>query len=150
LATETMFLKLPGVAGGVKGGTYASQLACDSVTWAIGGLCDLHGSAVDPTKVCYTKIFVGDLTVSRKMCVGTPDLLKIFKTKKVFATADLTVVLSPDLKLEYKLTNVAIPQYSQRVADAIPTESFVLHFGEVAMTYGTASFDILAHTVTGS
>jgi type VI protein secretion system component Hcp len=145
-----MFLKLPAVTGGVKGGSYAGELACDSLTWAIGGLCDLHGSAVDPTKVCYTKVFVGDVTVSRKMCVGTPDLLKIFKTKKVFATATITVVLSPDLKLTYTLTNVAIPQYSQRVADDIPTESFVLHFGEIQMMYGTANFDILAHTVTGA
>jgi type VI protein secretion system component Hcp len=149
-ATEVIFLKVAGVTGGVAAGPYKQQLACDSITWSMGGVTDLHAGAVELTKDCYTKVFVGDVSVQRKMCIGSPSLLAIFKTRKAYATADITVVLNSQSTLTYSLESVSIPQYTQSVSGQQPMESFILHFAHVIMKYETAQFDIAAYTPTGA
>src|SRR6201999_868718 len=73
--TETMFLQLPGITGGAQDPKFKNQMAVDSLTWSIGGITDLHASASQLTQQCSTKVFVGDVSIQRKMCVGSPSVL---------------------------------------------------------------------------
>jgi type VI protein secretion system component Hcp len=148
--TETMFLQLPGITGGAQDPKFKNQLAVDSLTWSIGGITDLHASASQLSQQCYTKVFIGDVSIQRKMCVGSPSVLSIFQKRTAFATGTITAVISGSVQLVYNLTGVSIPQYTQNVANQVPTESLILHFAEMKMTYAGASFSYKAYTTTGT